>query len=153
MAHYKADVWLGSNSGFQTVEINSSSFSGVSEQICNIYHVRPEDIRNIRESRSESTNYSEDDGSGTLAMFGVIGAFLLFAFFTPYFLMSVFGTGSAWLATKISGKSLSELNKPENSRVYSIILIVALSSGCFGFILGDKIQKEYINEDTPAQVK
>lgn len=152
MAHYKADVWLGTNSGFQTVEINSSSFNGVSEQICNIYHVKPEDIRNIRESRFESIVYS-DDGSGTLAMIGVIALFLLFAFFTPYVLMGAFGTGSAWLATKISGKPLNELNKPENSRVYSIILFIALSSGCFGFILGDKIQKDYINEDVPVQVK
>lgn len=153
MAHYKADVWLGSNSGFQTIEINSSSFSGVSEQICNLYNVRPENIRNIRESRSESIGSFDDDGSGTLLMIGAIGLFLLFAFFTPYVLMGIFGTGSAWLATKISGKTIKELNTPENSRLYSLILIASLSSGCFGFILGDKIQKDYINEDKQVQVK
>jgi hypothetical protein len=153
MALYKADVWLGSNSGRQTVEIHSSSYNGVSEQIRNIYHVEQKDIWNIREVRESDNNVSSsDDSEGTLTIIGLGALFVLFALFTPWFLMITFGSGSAWIATKLSGKTTDEILK-ENGRLYSFILILALSSGCFGFILGDKIQKDYNSDDVPAQIK
>lgn len=63
MAHYKAEVFLGSNSGYQTIEVNASSINGVTEQIQRLYNVPPEYIRNVREvsnytSSSENLDYS-----------------------------------------------------------------------------------------------
>ena len=144
MAHYKADVWLGSNSGLQTVEINSSSYNGVTEQICNIYHVSPDKIRNIREVSSQSTQIpSTDSPDGTLTLIG-LGIFIwIFVFYTPYFLTFLFGSGGARIATKLTTKTTKELLQPENGRSYSIVLIVALFCGGFGLIVGDKIQRDY----------
>ncbi len=154
MAHYEADVWLGSNSGMQTVEINSSSYSGVIEQICNIYHVSPDKIRNIREVSPQSISDPITDGSvETLSLIG-LGIFIwLFVFYTPYLLTFLFGGGAAWIATKLSAKTPKELLKPENSREYSIVLIVALCCGGFGLILGDKIQRDYFTSSNVEQQK
>jgi Fe2+ transport system protein B len=154
MAHYKADVWLGSNSGLQTVEINSSSYNGVTEQICNIYHVSPDKIRNIREVSSQSTqSLITDSPDETLTLIG-LGIFIwLFVFYTPYFLSFLFGSGGAWITTKLTSKTSKELLQPGNGRSYSIVLIVALFCGGFGLIVGDKIQREYFNDFKVEQQK
>ena len=154
MAHYKADVWLGSNSGMQTVEINSSSYNGVSEQICNIYNVTPDKIRNIREVSSQSIQSPITDGpDGTLTLIGLGISIWLFVFYTPYFLTFLFGYSGARIATKLTSKTSKELLKPENGREYSIVLIVALFCGGFGLILGDKIQRGYFNDSNVEQPK
>jgi Fe2+ transport system protein B len=154
MAHYKADVWLGSNSGMQTVEINSSSYNGVTEQICNIYHVSPDKIRNIREVSTQSIQSSFTDGpDGTMTLIG-LGFFIwLFVFYTPYFLTFLFGSSGAWIATKLTTKTSKELLKPENDRAYSVVLIVSLFCGGFGLVVGDKIQRDYFNESKVEQQK
>ena len=154
MAHYKADVWLGSNSGLQTVEINSSSYNGVTEQICNIYHVSPDKIRNIREVSSQSTqSLITDSPDETLTLIG-LGIFIwLFVFYTPYFLSFLFGSGGSWITTKLTSKTSKELLQPGNGRSYSIVLIVALFCGGFGLIVGDKIQREYFNDFKVEQQK
>jgi hypothetical protein len=154
MAQYKADVWLGSNSGLQTVEINSSSYNGVTEQICNIYHVTPDKIRNIREVSSQSIQSPIADGpSGPFTLIG-LGIFIwLFVFYTPYFLTFLFGISSARFATKILTKTSKELLSLKNSREYSIVLIVALLCGGFGLLVGDKIQQEYFNDSKVEQQK
>ena len=153
MAHYKADVWLGSNSGLQTVEVNSSNYNGVSEQICNIYHVTPDKIRNIREVRQE-IQYSVSDGpDGTIVLIG-LGVFIwLFVFFTPYFLSVLFGTGSAWILTKFSSKTTKEILEPKNGRMYSSILFLSLFCGGFGLVLGDKIQHDCFSDSKTEQTK
>lgn len=153
MAHYKADVWLGSNSGLQTVEVNSSSYNGVSEQICNIYHVTPDKIRNIREVRQNTQCTAVDSSDGTMALIG-LGVFIwLFVFFTPYFLSVLFGTGSAWILTKLSSKTTKEILEPKNGKLYSSILFLSLFCGGFGLVLGDKIQNDYFSDSKTEQTK
>lgn len=151
MSRYQADVILGSNSGIQTVEINSSSIPGVSEQICKIYHVTPDKIRNIREVRN--SNETGDDSGGTLATISIGGVFLLFVFFTPYFLMLLFGVGGAYLTTKLASKTPRQLIEQENTNIYVLVLLVALVMGGTGLVIGDKIQNEYLNESMPENVK
>jgi uncharacterized membrane protein YsdA (DUF1294 family) len=138
----------------QTVEINSSSYNGVTEQICNIYHVSPDKIRNIREVSSLSTQIPiTDSPDGTLTLIG-LGIFIwIFVFYTPYFLTFLFGSGGAWIATKLTSKTSKELLQPGNGRSYSIVLIVALFCGGFGLIVGDKIQREYFNDFKVEQQK
>ena len=148
MALYKADVFLGSNSGYQTVEVHSSSYNGVSEQICNIYNVNPNNIRNIRQSsKSQITEYSDDAG-GTLTLIG-LGIFVcLFALYTPYILMLTFGAGSGWLATKITGKTTNELFDDTKSKAIPFVLVVSILSGGAGIVVGKQIQQRYI--DAPS---
>ena len=154
MAHYKADVWLGSNSGMQTVEINSSSYNGVTEQICNIYRVTPDKIRNIREVSTQpiESPFTEDP-DGTLSLIGLFVFIWLFVFYTPYLLTFLFGSGGAWITTKLTTKTSKELLQPENGRAYNIVLIVAIFCGGFGLIVGDKIQLEHFNDSKVEQQK
>lgn len=64
MALYKADVWLGSNSGRQTVSVSASTPTGAKEQIRTIYHVRDTAIWNVREVPRERAG-SGDIGDGS----------------------------------------------------------------------------------------
>ena len=66
MALYKADVWLGSNSGRQTVSVSASTPTGAKEQIRTIYHVSDTAIWNVREvprQRPGGGESADDDGS------------------------------------------------------------------------------------------
>jgi hypothetical protein len=144
MAHYKADVWLGSNSGMQTVEVNSSSYSGVVEQICNIYNVSSDKIRNIREvSNTTNNNTYSDDSGGTLTLIGLCIFVWLFISYTPGLLMGTFGWGSAWGLTKLAGKTTDELLDKKNRKLYHLIVILSLFCGGVGMVWGDKIQHDY----------
>jgi len=135
MTLYRADVWLGSNSGFQTVEINSSSIVGVTEQIKTRYHVKSENIRNIRIVNAENAT-----DSGSLIGIGGLFLFVLFALYPTIVLTILFGGTGAWLMTKLSGKPFSSICEKKNRKLYNSILIVSLLCGGFGFYVGNNIQ-------------
>jgi hypothetical protein len=152
MARYKADVWLVSNSGMQTVEVNSSSFSGVIEQICNIYNVSSTQIRNVREvSSNRNQDAASDDSAGAfggLVLIG-LGVFVwLFVSYTPYLLMGTFGWGSAWALTKLSGKTTDELLEKKNQKLYQSIFIASLFFGGLDMVWGDRIHQHYSENST-----
>ena len=152
MARYKADVWLGSNSGMQTVEVNSSSYTGVIEQFCSIYNVSSTQIRNVCEvSSNRSQGLASDDSWGAyggLILIG-LGFFVwLFISYTPYLLMGTFGWGSAWSLTKLSGKTTEELLEKKNQKLYQSIFIASLFFGGLGMVLGDKIHQHYSENST-----
>jgi hypothetical protein len=152
MARYKADVWLVSNSGMQTVEVNSSSFSGVIEQICNIYNVSSTQIRNVREvSSNRNQDAASDDSAGAfggLVLIG-LGVFVwLFVSYTPYLLMGTFGWGSAWALTKLSGKTTDELLEKKNQKLYQSIFIASLFFGGLGMVWGNRIHQHYSENST-----
>jgi hypothetical protein len=135
MARYRADVWLGSNSGFQTVEINSSSINGVAEQIKSIYQVKPENIRNIRK-----VNAKDNSDSESFVGFGILVLFVIFALYPIIVLTILSGAGGAWMSTKLSGKSFSLICTKGNKKIYNTVLIVSLLCGGLGFYIGNNIE-------------
>ena len=147
MAHYRADVWLGSNSGLQSVEVNSNTFAGAQEQICTIYKVNKNQIRNLRET-NDRFNFveTEDDANGTLGLVAFCILFWAFVSFTPYFLMTAFGAGSGWIMTKITSGSTDKILEPKNIKKYWATLIVALLCGGFGLVLGDHLKADYFSD-------
>lgn len=149
MAHYKADVWLGSNSGLQSVDVNSNTFAGAQEIICTIYNVNKNQIRNLRET-NDHFNFSEteEDANGTLGLVEFCVLIWVLVSFTPYFLMTTFGVGSGWLMTKITAGSTDKLLEPQNIKKYWATLIVALLCGGFGLVLGDHVKTEYFNDNS-----
>jgi hypothetical protein len=152
MAKYKADVWLGVNSGIQTVEVHSSSLSGVTDQICSVYHVDPKDIRNVRTVSENEEFYTEGpEISSTAFGFGI--AILLFAIFPAYFLMIVLGGTGTWVALKVNKTTITKAVNSKNDRVFAFIVAAALFSGSFGYVVGNKIDKDYINPTNTQQVK
>jgi hypothetical protein len=139
MAHYKAEVFLGPNSGYQTVEVNASSINGVSEQIQRLYNVSPEFIRNVREvSVYTDTHEPIDYGYGSLLAL----IFLVFLFFpTPTLMVATGGLG-AWISTKISNKTFSEICEPKNKKLFAIVMLISIFCGGLGYYVGDKIEKD-----------
>ena len=71
MATYRAKCWLGSASGYQELEVQSSTPYGAKEQFERIYGA--EQIINLREVRSSSNSSSD---SGDVGGYLIIGAIL-----------------------------------------------------------------------------
>ena len=139
MAHYKAEVFLGPNSGYQTVEVNASSINGVTEQIQMLYGVSPEFVRNVREvSVYSDTPKSVDYGYGGL----LVLIFFVFLFFPTPTLMIVTGGLGAWISTKISKKSFSEICESQNKKLFTVVMLISILGGGFGYYVGHKIEKD-----------
>ena len=154
MALYRAEVFLGTQSGIQTVEVRASTSPGAKEQICTIYHVQPTQIRNIRPVSEQSDSESSGDGSGGLALVALLVLAWLFATFTPQVLAGLFGAGSAWIATRFSAGSMEALLELRgSSRSLSIVLVVALVSGGIGWVWGDRLHNDHFRDTPKVQPK
>jgi hypothetical protein len=152
MAHYKADVWLGSNSGLQNVEVNSNTFAGAQEQICTIYNVDKTQIRNLRQTANDTQTQSFEP-DGTVSLVALVIFVWAFVSFTPYMLMASFGCGSGWLMAKITAGSTEKLLEKDNRKKYYATLIVALFFGGSGLVLGDHIKNEYFSNTAPTHIQ
>ena len=153
MAQYRADVWMGSASGRQEVTVSSNTGYGAKEQIMNIYGVRENDIRNLRQvSGGGSGGGTSTEGGGWLiGLFGILG---LWYFLTPWVAMLAGGAAATWVAEKLCGTSLEAACDDDNDKAVAIILASALIVGGVGFFQGSNWQKEMQTEQSvPAQVK
>jgi hypothetical protein len=72
MATYRAKCWLGSASGYQELEVQSSTLNGAKEQFERIYGA--EQVINLHEVRSSRSSSSSD--SGDIGGYLVLGAVL-----------------------------------------------------------------------------
>jgi hypothetical protein len=76
MARWTAKCWLGTNSGYQQLEVQSSTYSGAEEQLRRIYGAQS--IINLRQVNEHS---SSGGGDGLMGLMTIIGAlFLMFTF-------------------------------------------------------------------------
>ncbi|MFM9104367.1 MAG: hypothetical protein ACKOPS_24885 [Cyanobium sp.] len=164
MAHYKADVWLGSKSGRQTVSVSASTLPGAVEQICTIYHVGDNAIWNLREVRGggsglfaassgdASSSGGDSEGSlwGGVALIALVLVVWVVATFTPY----VFGTAGAaatwWLLCRLQGLSTDALLGPGQRRALLRSLAITISAASLCFLLGLHVQQEVWGDGTPA---
>lgn len=158
MAQYKADVWLGSNSGRQTVSVSASTITGAKEQICTIYHVRDTAIWNLREAPRELSGNAgsagSDDGDASLwggvALVGLVVAVWVLATFTPV----IFGVGASgaawWLLCRLQGLSTDALLGPGQRRALLRTLAVTILAGSLGFLTGKHVQQVVWGDVLPA---
>jgi hypothetical protein len=72
MATYRAKCWLGSASGYQELEVQSSTSYGAKEQFERIYGAQQ--VINLREVKSGGNSLSD---SGDVGGYLIIGAILL----------------------------------------------------------------------------
>lgn len=162
MAQYKADVWLGSKSGRQTVSVSASSLPGAVEQICTIYHVNDTDIWNVREVPRQRSGHGEctggdnsDDASlwGGVALVGLLLVVWVVATFTPV----IFGVGASgaawWLLCRLQGLSTDALLGPGQRRALLRSLAVTILIGSLGFVAGAHIQQVVWGDVLPAAEK
>jgi hypothetical protein len=77
MATWQAKCWLGSASGYQTLQVESNTFSGAQQQLRRIYGA--EQIINLRQVSAPSGMITPDMPEGTAYAQALEGIFKLFA--------------------------------------------------------------------------
>lgn len=56
--------------------------------------------------------------------------------------MIVSGGLGAWISTKLTKKTFSEICEPKHKKLYTTIMLVSILCGGFGYYIGNKIEKE-----------
>ena len=158
MATWRAEVFVNSSVGRISTEVEAATFYGAKEQIY-AKHGDVQQIVNLREVRSSSSSSSggsSGDGSGALALIGLIAAGWLFMSFTPWVLMGLGGTFGTWIGQMVAGQTIEEYNEREDglgNKRAAFVLALALLLGGFGFVKGDEIKKDFDTQSTPTQVQ
>lgn len=158
MATWRADVFVNSEVGRITTEVEASTFGGAKQQIY-AKHGSVQQITNLRQvnKSSGSSGGSEIDGAGAAVLVGLIAAAWIFVSFTPWILMGIGGAAGTWIGEKITGQSVEEYNESNDDTGHgkvAIVVALALILGGVGFVKGDEMKKGFdAPSDTPAQVQ
>ena len=157
MATWRADVFVNSQVGRITTEVEAATFSGAKQQIY-AKHGDVQQITNLREvgRNSGSSGGSEIDGAGAIGLIGLAAAAWAFVSFTPIILMLIGGSAGAWIGEKITNQSVEEYTERDDDSGHSkaaIVLALSLILGGIGFVQGDQIKKGFDAPSTPAQVQ
>jgi len=75
MATWRAECWLGSSAGRQTLEVQANTSIGANEQLQRVY--RAEQISNIREVSNRSIGLSGGDTDAKIWLIAVVGVLYL----------------------------------------------------------------------------
>jgi hypothetical protein len=155
MAVYKADVWLGSNSGRQTVSVSANTLNGAKEQIRTIYQVSDTAIWNLREaSRDRASGGPSDDGEaflwGGAALVGLMIVAWVVTSFTPQVFGAVGGSATWWFLGRLQGKSFDDLLLPGNRRALLITMALTTAVGVGCSLVGRQVQLDHFREGLPA---
>ena len=156
MARWVADVFVNSEVGRITTEVEAATFSGAKQQIY-AKHGDVQQITNLREvSRSSSSGSSEIDGAGVLGLAGLAAAAWAFFTFTPIVAMIGLGAVATWISQFVVGQTVEEYVEREDDSGHgraAIVLALALIAGGFGFVKGTELQKQWNTPEVPAQVQ
>jgi hypothetical protein len=157
MATWKADVFVNSQVGRITTEVQASTFGGAQQQIY-AKHGDVQQITNLREVRSvnSSSSSSSSDIGGTVALVGLIAAGWAFVSFTPWILMGLGGALGTWVGQLTTGQTVEEYadsNSDTGHTKAAITLALALILGGIGFVKGTDIKKGFDVPSTPTQVQ
>lgn len=157
MATWKADVFVNSQVGRITTQVEAATFGGAKQQIY-AKHGDVQQITNLREVRSNSSSgsSSSSDVGGTVALIGLVAAGWAFVSFTPWILMGVGGAFGTWIGQLVTGQTVEEYNDRDDDSGHgkaAITLALALILGGVGFVQGDSIKKGFDAPDTPSQVQ
>lgn len=155
MATWKADVFVNSQVGRITTEVESSTFQGAQQQIY-AKHGDVQQITNLRQVKNSSS--SSSDIGGTAALIGLVAVGWAFVSFTPWILMGVGGVFGTWIGQLATGQTVEEYaesNSDTGHTKAAITLALALLLGGIGFVQGNEIKKGFDAPDTPQtqQVK
>ena len=158
MALWTAEVFVNSNVGRITTEVEAATPYGAKEQIY-AKHGKVQQIVNLRQVSRNSSSSSDGDfsieGIGTLI--GIGFAIWLFMTFTPIVLMSIGGAAGAWISEKITGQTVSEYaERADDSGHWKFLTVLAITLilGGYGFVKGVELKKGFdAPSSPPAQIK
>jgi len=155
MGRWRAKCWLGSASGYQELEVQSSTLYGAKEQFKRIYGA--EQVYNIREVRDSSSSGSGiGDVGGTVGLIGLVALGWAFVSFMPWILMGLGGAFGLWVGEQVTGQSVEEYTSRDDNKGHtkaSIVLALTLLVGGIGFVKGDQIKKGFDAPSVPTEVK
>lgn len=159
MATWRASVFVNSNVGRITTEVEAATHSGAKEQIY-AKHGNVQQIVNLRQVRksSESSGGSEGSVEGTIALVGLIAVAWVFFTFTPWILMGLGGALGTWVGQFATGQTLEEYSENDDDSGHgkaAITVALALILGGVGFVQGVNIKNGFDSPSTttPAQVQ
>lgn len=81
MATWRAECWLGSSAGRQTLEVEAATSNGAKQQLERVYGA--EQITNLREVRSGGSSSSSGDSEGLVWLLGI--GLVLYALVTYWY--------------------------------------------------------------------
>lgn len=157
MATWRAEVFVNSQVGRITTEVEAATISGAKQQIY-ARHGDVQQIVNLHEVRNNSfgSGDSSSSSSGGVWLVGLFAAAAVFLYFTPWILMLVGGAGGTWIMQKSFGKSIEEACDEEDTKAVAWILAVAILLGGSGFVYGSSLNKDLMQKygsSTTEQVK
>lgn len=154
MATWRAKCYLGSNTGWQNLEVESNTSVGAIEQFKRVYGA--EQISNVTQvSSGSSSNGSSLSIGGTGALIGLAAGAWAFVTFTPYILMLIGGVAGTWIGEKVTSQSVEEYtNQGDNGNhnKAAIVLVLSLLLGGIGFVQGDSLKKGFDAPSVPSQI-
>jgi len=83
MATWKAECWLGSSAGRQTLEVQANTINGAKQQLERVYGA--EQITNLREVGSGGSSSSFGDSLGMLGLLAI--GFVLYLLVTFWYIV------------------------------------------------------------------
>lgn len=138
MATWTAKCWLGSENGYQDLEVRSNTVTGAKKQFESIYGA--EQVINIREVRSGGTGGGSSTDTGTIISIASFAVLVwVFITFMPWIFMGLGGTLGAWIGKK-TGK-------------VSLAIVLSILAGGYGFYQGNQWQQEWNESGTIEEVK
>jgi hypothetical protein len=155
MATWKADVFVNSQVGRISTEVEASTFSGAKQQIY-AKHGDVQQIANLRQVTSSSGSSGGSDIGGSIALIGLVAVGWAFFSFTPWILMGIGGAFGTWIGQLATGQTIEEYSDRDDDSGHTkaaITLALALILGGVGFVQGDSIKKGFDAPSTPSQVE
>jgi hypothetical protein len=161
MATWKADVFVNSQVGRISTQVEAATFSGAKQQIY-AKHGDVQQITNLRQVSNRSSDSSDSSGvdlgdsAGAVGLIGLVAIGWAFMSFTPWILMGLGGAAGAWIGEKITGQSVDDYTNRDDDSGHgkaAIVLALAILAGGIGFVKGDEIKKGFDAPATPEQVK
>lgn len=140
MPRYRAEAYMGTSIGTQTVEVDAASIGGATQQIKRIYGAQfISNLREVRPSRSNNTE-SSSSGAGPVLLIALAASI----FWAPWIFMTVGGFVGAWITTKLCGGDIDEIIENEETNKALTIFLVSVLCGGIGFVKGTEFHR-YIN--------
>jgi hypothetical protein len=141
MATWRADVFVNSQVGRITTEVEAATFSGAQQQI----YAKHGDVQSITNLRQVSNSSSSSSGSGgvdagaSMGLLAIVAGIWVLVTFTPWILMGLGGALGTWIGEKLTGQSIEEYTERSDDEGHgkaAIVLALALLCGGIGFVQG-----------------
>lgn len=155
MATWKADVFVNSQVGRISTEVEASTFSGAKQQIY-AKHGDVQQITNLHQVTGSSGSSGGSDIGGSVALIGLVAAGWSFVSLTPWILMGLGGAFGTWIGQLATGQTIEEYSDRDDDSGHTkaaITLALAIILGGFGFVQGQSIKKQFDSPNTPTQTQ